>query len=358
MSKRRSASSSTSARPLEPVWLRTDSYAIARCLIFLIGQLQRICRAEHPSISLHTGRKLVTLMLEWSGAALDTGALRSWGLRQVSASAKGGSQTLFDVIERHSGAIWAHPSSPSGRPCLRLVLPMSGEDGAAAAWSAAEGDAHDFDFRLFQPDLSPEAALDAPLAKLSFTVIDTETTGLDPSGGDEIIAIAAVRIVNGRILRREVFDELVNPGRTITAASRAIHGITPDMLRGMPPIEDVLPRFHRFLEDTVIVGHNVAFDMRFLELKQAKTGLKFDQPVLDTLLLELVVHPNQTDKSLEGMAQRLGVTVSGRHTALGDALATAEVFLALIPLLGERGIHTAREAQAACDKLAMAQVKY
>jgi DNA polymerase-3 subunit epsilon len=107
-----------------------------------------------------------------------------------------------------------------------------------------------------------------------------------------------------------------------------------------------------------MVGHNVAFDMRFLELKQAKTGLRFDQPVLDTLLLELVVHPNQTDKSLEAMAQRLGVTVSGRHTALGDALATAEVFLALIPLLGERGIHTAREAQAACDKLAMAQVKY
>ncbi len=344
--------------PLEPVWVRADSYAIARCLIFLISQLQRICRAEHPSISLHTGRKLVTLMLEWTGAGLDTGALRSWGLRQVSASAKGGSQTLFDVIERHSGAIWAHPASPAGRPCLRLVLPVSGEEGGADAWAAGGDDAHDFDFRLFQPDLSPEAILDAPFSKLSFTVIDTETTGLDPSGGDEIIAIAAVRIVNGRILRREVFDELVNPGRAISAASRAIHGISQEMLRGMPPIEDVLPRFHRFLEDTVVVGHNVAFDMRFLELKEEKTGLTFTQPVLDTLLLELVVHPNQTDKSLEAMAQRLGVVVSGRHTALGDALATAEVFLALIPLLGERGIHTVREAQAACDRLAMAQVKY
>jgi DNA polymerase-3 subunit epsilon len=345
--------------PLEPVWLRADSYAIARCLIFLIGQLQRICRAEHPSISLHAGRKLVTLMLEWSGAALDTEALRSWGLRHVITSAKGGSQTLFDVIERHSGAIWAHPASPAGRPCLRLVLPVSGEEGAADAWAAAEDDAaHDFDFRLFQPDLSPEAILDAPLRTLSFTVIDTETTGLDPSGGDEIIAIAAVRIVNGRILRREVFDEMVNPDRTITAASRAIHGISQEMLRGMPPIEDVLPRFHRFLEDTVIVGHNVNFDMRFLELKEEKTGLRFTQPVLDTLLLELVVHPNQSDKSLEAMAQRLGVLVSGRHTALGDALATAEVFLALIPLLAERGIRTVRDAQAECEKLVMAQVRY
>jgi DNA polymerase-3 subunit epsilon len=58
------------------------------------------------------------------------------------------------------------------------------------------------------------------------------------------------------------------------------------------------------------------------------------------------------------MAQRLGVLVSGRHTALGDALATAEVFLALIPLLAERGIRTVRDAQAECEKLAMAQVKY
>jgi DNA polymerase-3 subunit epsilon len=343
--------------PLEPVWLRTDSYAIARCLIFLIGQLHRICRAEHPSISLHNGRALVTLMLEWTGAPLDSEALRSWGLRQVSASAKGGSQTLFDVIERHSGAIWAHPASPSGRPCVRLVLPVGGEDSVTAA-RGGEEDAHDFDFRLFHPGSTAPAALDAPLGKLSFTVIDTETTGLDPSGGDEIIAIAAVRIVNGRILRREVFDALVNPNRPIGAASRAIHGISTEMLRGMPPIEDVLPRFHRFLEDTVIVGHNVAFDMRFLELKERQTGLTFNHPVLDTLLLELVLHPHQEDKSLEAIAGRLGVVVSGRHTALGDALATAEVFLALIPLLAERGINTVRDAQAACDELAFAQVKY
>ncbi|MBL8659612.1 MAG: PAS domain-containing protein [Rhodospirillales bacterium] len=344
--------------PLEPVWLRADSYAIARCLIFLIDQLRRICRASEPSISLHHGRALVTLMLEWTGAALDTEALRSWGLRQVIASAKGGSQNLFDVIERHSGAIWAHPISPAGRPCLRLVLPVGGEDSVSAVWGEEEDDSHDFDFHLFEPGGGTAAAPDTPLGTLSFTVIDTETTGLDPSGGDEIIAIAAVRIVNGRILRREVFDVLVNPGRPIGAAAQAIHGISGEMLRSMPPIEDVLPRFHRFLEDTVIVGHNVAFDLRFLELKEGKTGLKFAHPVLDTLLLELVLHPNQEDKTLEAIAGRLGVTVSGRHTALGDAMATAEVFLALIPLLAEHGIHSVRDAQTACDRLAMAQVKY
>ncbi len=137
--------------PLEPVWLRADSYAIARCLIFLIDQLRRVCRATEPSISLHHGRALVTLMLEWTGAALDTEALRSWGLRQVSASIKGGSQNLFDVIERHSGAIWAHPTSPAGRPCLRLVLPVGGEDGVTAVWGGEEDETHDFDFHLFQP---------------------------------------------------------------------------------------------------------------------------------------------------------------------------------------------------------------
>ncbi len=343
--------------PLEPVWLRADSYAIARCLIFLIDRLSRVCRAEKPAITLHHGRKLVTLMLEWTGAALDTEALRSWGQRKVSPDSRGGAQTLFGVIERHSGAIWAHPISPSGRPCLRLVLPAGGDEAIAAVWDD-DDEAHDFDFHLFQSATASADVLHAPLGKLSFTVFDTETTGLDPSGGDEIIAIAAVRIVNGRILRRETFDSLVNPRRSIAAASRAVHGITIEMLRGMPPIEDVLPRFHRYLEDTVIVGHNVNFDMCFLKLKEASTGLKFDNWVLDTLLLECILHPNQEDKSLEAIAARLGVTVSGRHTALGDALTTAEVFLALIPLLAEHGIDTVAEAKAICDTHAMAQVKY
>jgi len=80
--------------------------------------------------------------------------------------------------------------------------------------------------------------------------------------------------------------------------------------------------------------------MRFLELKEAATGVRFDHPVLDTLLLSAVVHPSFENHHLDTIAERLGVRVIGRHTALGDALVTGEVFLKLLPLLADRGILT------------------
>ena len=120
----------------------------------------------------------------------------------------------------------------------------------------------------------------------------------------------------------------------------------------------MLPAFHAFAQETVLVAHNAAFDMRFLELKQDATGVVFDQPVLDTLLLSAVVHPQQESHRLEAIAERLGVPILGRHTAVGDAMVTAEIFLKLIPLLAERGIHTLGQARDAAQQTYYARVSY
>jgi len=107
-----------------------------------------------------------------------------------------------------------------------------------------------YDFDLF--DL-PEESLDwqdRRLSDLAYTVFDTETTGFDPAGGDEIVSLGAVRIVNGRLLRQETFDRLVDPQRTVPASSVAVHGITTGMVRGQPTLDVVLPAFARFAGDT------------------------------------------------------------------------------------------------------------
>jgi DNA polymerase III epsilon subunit len=215
-----------------------------------------------------------------------------------------------------------------------------------------------FDFRLFnqigkRPDLE-----DRFLEDIVYTAFDTETTGLYPSMGDEIIAIGAVRILNGRILREESFHQLVDPKRFMRAEAVRIHGITAEMLKGKPPIEEVIPRFHKFSEATVLIAHNAAFDMKFLELKEPKSGIRFENPVLDTLLLSLVVHPNQSSHSLEAIADLLGIEIGERHMALADALLAGEVFLRLLPLLKKAGVRTLKEALIACEETSYAQLKY
>ncbi len=215
-----------------------------------------------------------------------------------------------------------------------------------------------YDFDLFALGESNRALDERALAELSYTVFDTETTGLDPAGGDKIIQIGAVRLVAGKLRKGEAFDQLVDPGRGIPAATIPIHGITPEMVAGAPTLATVLPAFHAYAQDSVLVAHNAAFDLRFLQLEEAATGCRFDQPVLDTLLLSALVHPNQESHKLEAIAERFGVTVIGRHTALGDAMVTAEIFQKLIPLLAERGIHTLGQARAAAQQTYYARVKY
>jgi DNA polymerase-3 subunit epsilon len=236
------------------------------------------------------------------------------------------------------------------------VVPEVAAQAAGAATSAGTDPLATYDFSLLTPSLTTERWQDRPLEELTFTVFDTETTGLHPDQGDEIISIGAVRIVNRRLLRQETFDQLVDPCRTVPEASVLIHGIRPELLVGQPTIDLALPAFAAFAEDTVLVGHNVAFDLQFLRNHAEHAGSLLGQPVLDTLLLSPAVHPEHEGHNLEEICARLGINVIGRHSALGDALVTGEVLLKLLGLLMDRGIRTLGEAQHASQQTYQARV--
>lgn len=189
-----------------------------------------------------------------------------------------------------------------------------------------------------------------PLRQLVYTVLDTETTGLDPQAGDAVVQVAAVRIANGLLLLDQGLNQLLDPCRPIPAAASAVHGITDGMVAGQPSLQAFLPTLWQFAHGSVLVGHNLAFDLAFLRPAAAAQGMAFDNPVLDTASLVTLLHPDYPEHSLETLAARCGVTIQGRHTAWGDTVATAEIFLKLLPLLEAKGIHTLGQAQLAMQR--------
>ncbi|MBL8397022.1 MAG: DNA polymerase III subunit epsilon [Candidatus Accumulibacter sp.] len=345
------------------LWLRVDSFGLLQALRYLAWRLQDEYQVREVRLSLVRNGQLAQFDLSWIGTFMNNEAAMSWLQEPMTSGGESSPLSVTDVLERCNGDIWFQRERVSHRAFFRTILPVCEPPKDAPRTIVVAADESDrpefYDFDLFLWSANSHALDDTPLGELSYTIFDTETTGLQPSQGDEIIQIGATRIVNRRLLRHECFDQLINPGdRELSAESIDIHGITPELLVGQPTIDTVLPAFHTFCADTVLVGHNAAFDMRFLQLKERQTGVRFDQPVLDTLLLSAVLYPNQTSHRLEAITERLGVSVFGRHTALGDAMVTGEVFLKMLPLLAEMGITTLRQAREASQHTYHARIKY
>ncbi|GMU49229.1 MAG: hypothetical protein AMXMBFR31_14550 [Candidatus Desulfobacillus denitrificans] len=344
----------------EGVWVRVDSFSLLQGVTYLAARLRDEYDIRELRFRLQANGRLAHLDLVWTGAVVGSQTLLAWEIDPMNVAGESSPLTLREVIERHGGEMWFEREKASHRACVRILLPSTQpQEGAeAAAQPRIESRPEYYDFNLFRQTEESRALDDRLLTELAYTVFDTETTGLEPSAGDEIIQIGATRIVNGRLLRSECIDQIIDPRRPLRPEGIPIHGITEEMVAGQPGIEQVLPHFHAFCEDTVLVAHNAAFDMRFLQLKEASTGICFRQPVLDTLLLSAVIHPNQESHKLEAICARLGIDVIGRHTALGDAIVTGEVFLRMIPLLEEMGIRTLREAREAAERTYYARIKY
>ena len=344
----------------EALWVKVDSFSLLQAVTYLASRLSDEFEIRELRFRLVSAGRLVHLDLIWSGQAMSTETVMNWELEPMRFAGENSPLTVRDVIERHDGEMWLEREKVKHRAFFRLVLPSATPQEEVTSDVYLKGDSRPeyYDFDLFSWSERNHEHDDQLLSELAYTVFDTETTGLNPSQGDEIIQIGATRILNGKLLQGDGFEQLVDPKRSLPPESTKIHGISPEMLVGQPDITKVLPALHAFAADTVLVAHNAAFDMRFLQLKEEVTGMKFDHPVLDTLLLSAIIHPNQDSHRLEAIAERFGVTVIGRHTAMGDAIVTAEVFLKMIPLLAEKGVRTLGEAREAAQKTYYARLKY
>ena len=342
------------------LWLKVDSYSLLLALAHLAARLKDEYEVRLIQFRLQAEGARARLDLVWIGPGISTEIVMAWETDAIAIDGQASALTVRDVVQRHGGAFWFERERVRHAALFRFLLPLAADGAPLEAADVLHGDSRPeyYDFDLFAAREGDAALADRSLAELAYTVFDTETTGLQPAQGDRIIQIGATRIVAAKLRRQEVFEQLVDPGRDIPAAGIAIHGITPQMVAGQPPLAQVLPAFHAFAQDTVLVAHNAAFDMRFLQLAESATGVRFEQPVLDTLLLSAVIHPQQESHRLEAIAERLGVTILGRHTALGDAMVTAEVFLKMIPLLAAQGIHTLGQAREAAQKTYLARVQY
>lgn len=175
----------------------------------------------------------------------------------------------------------------------------------------------------------------------TYVVFDIETTGLSKEK-EMITEIGAVKVADGKIIDR--FSTFVNPQRPISAEITKLTGITDDMVKDAPTIENVLPEFLKFCEDTVLVAHNASFDTGFIRIAAERAGLgELHHTIVDTLELARALLPELNKHKLDIVCEHLGVTLNGHHRAVNDAEATAEVFIKFLDMLAEKKIFTLDE---------------
>jgi DNA polymerase III subunit epsilon len=164
-----------------------------------------------------------------------------------------------------------------------------------------------------------------------FSVLDLETTGIYPGGHDRVLEIGIVSLDSDLAIERE-YATLVNPNRDV--GPTWLHGITAGEVLEAPAFEDIAGSVVDLLSDSVIVGHNVLFDLRFLEAEFARARSPIGRPPhFDTMSVSVRVGAGS--RRLEEACELFGVPYAGGHTALGDARNTAALFARLVEHLGE-----------------------
>lgn len=174
------------------------------------------------------------------------------------------------------------------------------------------------------------------LAEETYVVFDVETTGLS-AVYNTIIELAAVKIKNGEIIDR--FESFANPHHPLSATIMNLTGITDDMLKEAPEVEEVLGKFKEWTGDDILVAHNASFDMGFLNVGYKKYGLgRAENPVIDTLELARFLYPDMKNHRLNTLAKKFNIELTQHHRAIYDTEATGYLLLTMLKDVMEKGI--------------------
>lgn len=201
---------------------------------------------------------------------------------------------------------------------------------------------HELEHRIhihdFFASLDMKSILNTTVEQARFVVLDLETTGFSVYAGDEIVSVGMIEY-SGLQPTGNVFSSLVNPGRSIPKVSSRIHGIYDEDVKRAPTIEDCIDSIAEFISDAVIVGHHVTFDIRFLnKAMQHHLFCRLLNPWVDTMLLYLVQSGRLGHYSLDEVAEIYSVEMIDRHSALGDAKISAEIFTRLLEKFDVAGL--------------------
>ena len=166
-----------------------------------------------------------------------------------------------------------------------------------------------------------------------YVVFDIETTGLNPET-EKITEIGACKYVYGKVV--DTFSQLINPEKPIPANIVELTGITDEMVKDKPTIEEVLPQFVEFCRNSILVAHNAKFDTSFIDFQAKKQEIDFKYEKLCTLELSRQLFPEEKVHKLNIVADRLGVTLENHHRAVDDAKACCDILVKLMEIKEER----------------------
>ncbi len=177
-----------------------------------------------------------------------------------------------------------------------------------------------------------------------FAVLDTETTGLNVNEGHRIVSIGATKIKNLKITN-EILDELINPERKISEPSIKIHHITQEQVQNKPVLKELDEKIYNFLKNTVLVGHNLNFDIKFIIKSAPYTTIAHrvkNIVTIDTIYLAAGIYPHLKSYELSFLCENLKIQTKDqtRHSAIGDSVITARLFLHLLEEASKKNINT------------------